>query len=145
VYRSLPIEWQTARSAETNRKGMDMSEGAQLSVTDMRRSVRHPVDSAVIAEHRQQGDLHLHISNLSQQGFMAEGVFELGRGERIIIRLPIIGRIEAYLAWAFDGRAGFQFERIIRLDVLTALIDQLQPNQRLRPHDRNRSERGKEN
>ena len=34
----------------------------------------------------------------------------------MIIRLPEIGRIEAYCIWTRDDRAGFQFERIIRLD-----------------------------
>ena len=40
-----------------------MAGGAQLSVTDMRRSARHPVDYPVIAEHRTRGDIRLHISN----------------------------------------------------------------------------------
>ena len=110
-----------------------MGAGAQLSVNDMRRAVRHPVHYSVIGEHRQLGDLLLHICNLSQQGFMADGVLGLGRGERITIRLPVIGQIEAHLAWATDGRAGFQFERVIRPNDLIELIDKLQPNQRLRP------------
>lgn len=109
-----------------------MGAGAQLSVTDMRRAVRHPVDCPVIAEHRQLGDVHLHISNLSAHGFMAVGDHALGRGERITIRLPVIGRIEAHLIWLTEARSGFQFERIIRLDDFTKLIDSLQPNPRLR-------------
>ena len=115
-----------------------MGAGAQLSVTDLRRSTRHPVDFRVIGEHRQLGDLHLHIVNLSAHGFMAQaesadaGVFGLGRGERIVIRLPQIGRIEAHLIWSTGDRAGFQFERIIRVNEFSALIDALQPNPRLR-------------
>lgn len=109
-----------------------MAVGAQLSVTDMRRAARHPVDFPVIGEHRRLGDLHLHIVNLSAQGFMAEGDIPLSRGERVVIRLPHVGRIEAHLIWAADGRAGFQFERIIRPDDFFALIDTLQPNPRLR-------------
>jgi hypothetical protein len=31
-----------------------------------------------------------------------------------LVRLPVIGSIEAYLAWKHEGRAGFQFERLIR-------------------------------
>ncbi len=39
------------------------------------------------------------------------------RGDRIIVRLPIIGRVEeAYCIWVTEERANFQFERIIRLD-----------------------------
>lgn len=109
-----------------------MNAGAQLSVTDMRQAVRHPVDYPVIGEHRQLGDVHLHIVNLSAHGFMARGDHGLGRGERITIRLPMVGRIEAHMIWLADERSGFQFERIIRLDQFAELIDALQPNPRLR-------------
>jgi hypothetical protein len=109
-----------------------MGAGAQLSVTDMRRAVRHPVDYPVIAEHRHLGDVHLEVSNLSAHGFMATGKHALGRGERVVIRLPVVGRIEAHLIWLTEDRSGFQFERIIRLDDFTKLIDSLQPNPRLR-------------
>lgn len=111
-----------------------MAGGAQLSVTDMRRSTRHPVDYPVIAEHRIRGDIKLHISNLSAHGFMVDavGADTLARGDRTIVRLPIIGRIEAYCIWTTEDRAGFQFERIIRYDDFLAMIEQLQPNPRLR-------------
>lgn len=110
-----------------------MGVGANLSVTDMRRAARHPVSYPVIAEHRRLGDMHMHIANLSAQGFMAQGVAGLGRGERITVRLPVVGRIEAHLIWQVEDRAGFQFERIIRLEDFTKLVDTLQPNPRLRP------------
>ncbi len=109
-----------------------MNAGAQLSVTDMRRAVRHPVDHPVIGEHRQLGDVHLHIINLSAHGFMVRGDHGMGRGERITIRLPVVGRIEAHMIWQAEDRSGFQFERIIRLDDFDDLIDALQPNPRLR-------------
>ena len=112
---------------------MRMSVGAQLSVTDMRRAVRHPVDHKVIAEHRRLGDVHLRIVNLSAHGFMSQGQNDLGRGERVVIRLPIIGRIEAHMIWTTEERSGFQFERIIRCDDFLKLVDTLQPNPRLRP------------
>ncbi|MBO9723689.1 MAG: PilZ domain-containing protein [Novosphingobium sp.] len=110
-----------------------MTAGAQLTVTDKRRATRHPVDYPVIAEHRQLGDLHLHIVNLSAQGFMSQGELPLERGERLVMRLPVIGRIEAHMIWAHEGRAGFQFERIIRVDDFLKLVDTVQPNPRLRP------------
>lgn len=106
--------------------------GAQLSVTEMRRATRHPVDFKVIGEHRRIGDVHLHIVNVSAHGFMASGVAGLGRGERLTIRLPVVGRIEAHQIWATEDRAGFQFERILRADDFLQLIDTLQPNPRLR-------------
>lgn len=109
-----------------------MSAGANLSVTDMRRAARHPVDFPVIVEHFANGDLNLHVCNISAHGFMVDDAEKLDRGDRVIIRLPIVGRIEAYVIWTRDKRAGFQFERIIRLDDFVAIIDTLQPNPRLR-------------
>lgn len=109
-----------------------MAGGAQLSVTELRRSNRHPISYRVIGEHRRLGDLALHVTNVSAHGFMAEGAMALSRGERIVIRLPHVGRIEAHLIWLTGERAGFQFERIIRFDDFAQMIDTLQPNPRLR-------------
>jgi hypothetical protein len=98
----------------------------------MRRAARHPIDHKVIGEHRRLGDVHMHIVNVSAHGFMVEGELDLSRGERVTIRLPEIGRIEAHLIWANEGRAGFQFERIVRLEDFVRMIESLQPNPRLR-------------
>jgi hypothetical protein len=106
--------------------------GAQLSVTDLRRATRHPVDFPVIGEHRTRGDVPLHIANISAHGFMIDAAPEFARGDRVVVRLPVIGRIEAYCIWTADERAGFQFERIIRLDDFETMIEGLQPNPRLR-------------
>ena len=76
--------------------------------------------------------MKLHICNLSAHGFMVDDAHDLARGDRIIVRLPIVGRIEAYVIWLRDNRAGFQFERIIRVDDFMPIIDTLQPNPRLR-------------
>lgn len=109
-----------------------MPAGAQLSVTDLRRAARHPVDFRTICEHRTKGDVHLHVCNLSANGFMIDQAPDVARGDRVIMRLPVIGRIEAYCMWITGERAGFQFERIIRLDDFMAMIRELQPNPRLR-------------
>lgn len=109
-----------------------MSGGAQLSVTDQRRATRHPVNLPVIGEHRQLGDIMLNIVNISTTGFMTSGALELGRGERVTIRLQQIGRIEAFLVWNDGERTGFQFERIIRQDDFMKMIKSLQPTSRLR-------------
>ncbi|MCB2051041.1 MAG: PilZ domain-containing protein [Novosphingobium sp.] len=106
--------------------------GAQLTVTDQRRASRHPVDYPVIAEHRDRGDMSLHVVNVSAQGFMIDNAPDLARGDRVIIRLPAIGRIEAYVIWTTDERAGFQFERVIRLDDFLMMLDEMQPNPKLR-------------
>jgi hypothetical protein len=109
-----------------------MAGGAQLSVTELRRSARHPVNHPVIAEHAKRGEIRLQIRNISAHGFMAEGAGDMGRGERLVVRLPHAGGLEAHLIWNVDNRAGFQFERIIRLDDFTAMIKAIQPNPRLR-------------
>jgi len=107
--------------------------GAQLSVTDLRQAARHPVEYPVFAEHRRMGDIHMRITNVSSNGFMVEGDLDLGRGERVMLRLPEIGRIEAHVIWVADGRAGFQFERIIRPDAFGAMVDQMQPRAKPKP------------
>ena len=109
-----------------------VASGAQLSVTDKRRAARHPVDYPVIGEHRDRGDVDLHISNISAHGFLIDGGEDLARGDRVIVRLPVVGRIEAYCMWISEGRSGMQFERIIRLDDFMAMIGEMQPNPRLR-------------
>ncbi|MXO64444.1 PilZ domain-containing protein [Altericroceibacterium endophyticum] len=109
-----------------------MAAGARLSVTDMRRSARHPVDHTVTGEHLGHGELPLRIVNLSAHGFMIDDSPEITRGDRVIVPLPAIGRIEAYCMWRTDSRAGFQFERVIRPDDFNNLISVLQPNPRLR-------------
>ena len=57
---------------------------------------------------------------------------DFGRGDRVLVRLPVIGRIEAYCMWTRGTRAGFQFERLLRLDDFSAMIGQVQPNPKLR-------------
>ena len=109
-----------------------MAGGAQLSVTDLRRAARHPVDYSVIGEHRERGDMGLHIANISAHGFMIDRSTDLQRGDRVTIRLPAIGRIEAHVIWTMDERAGFQFERIIRFEDFVKMIDLMQPNPKLR-------------
>lgn len=109
-----------------------MRAGAQLSVTDLRSAARHAVDFQAIGEHRSLGDMPLHVTNLSAHGFMVDDSPSVARGDRVIVRLPVIGRIEAYCIWIADSRAGFQFERIIRFDDFDLLICELKPDTRHR-------------
>lgn len=104
-----------------------MTVRAQLSVTDMRRATRHSVDYMALAEHRQLGEFSLHIVNLSANGFMANGEVLLSRGERLTIRLPEVGLIEAFVVWRDDTRAGFQFERILRDDIFLKTVRAARP------------------
>jgi hypothetical protein len=105
---------------------------SHLSVTDQRAAIRHPVDYNVIADYFARGDVPFHVSNVSANGFMIDNADGGSRGDRVIVSFPVIGRIEAYLIWTKDNRAGFQFERIIRVDDFLVMIDELQPNPRLR-------------
>ena len=109
-----------------------MHAGAQLTVTDLRRAGRHPVDHPVIAEHHALGDVAMHICNLSANGFMIDDNSVLERGHRLVVRLPVIGRIEAYVMWTRDVRAGMQFERLLRQDDFSDMVEALQPNPKLR-------------
>lgn len=114
----------------------NMNPGARLTVAEMRGSARHPVDFITVGENRQLGELELHLVNISPQGFMVQGKPNLERGERVALRIPVIGVIEGHLVWSHDDRAGFQFERIIRADDFAQLVAQLQPNPRLRGNRR---------
>ncbi|MEO6092317.1 MAG: PilZ domain-containing protein [Novosphingobium sp.] len=108
---------------------------ARGSATHRHRTVRQSVELPVIAEHRRLGDLPMRIVNISAEGFRGEGDFAtdgasaLGRGERIIVRLPVVGRIEACLVWSSAGRGGFHFERPIRAGDFAALLQKLRPTE----------------
>lgn len=104
-----------------------MIKGAKLDVAEKRRAARHSVNHPTIAEHRHLGDIKAHIVNISANGFMTEGEMPLAKGERITVRLPVIGVIEAHLIWSLGGRSGFQMERVIRLDDFAKVIDAMNP------------------
>lgn len=95
------------------------------ALAEFRRSARCKVDRSVLAQHRRLGEFQIHLRNVSAHGFMAQGTFGFQLGERLSVRLPVVGWIEAHLVWAHSGRAGFEFERLIRLmeykDLCTSL------------------------
>lgn len=93
----------------------------ERALEEFRRSARCKVDRAVPAEHRRAGAFEIHLLNVSAHGFMAGGEFDLQIGERLSIRLPGVGWIEGHLVWSDRTRAGFEFERLIRLDEFTAM------------------------
>ncbi|MDP9057035.1 MAG: PilZ domain-containing protein [Pseudomonadota bacterium] len=106
-----------------------MASAAQLSVAETRRSNRCRVNCRLPAQHRSRGEFLLHIANISTDGFMTASATGMSRGERVVVRLPQVGLIEAHLVWSLDERAGFQFERIIRSDDFDLMIAAI----RLRP------------
>ncbi len=102
-----------------------MAQTAPITDMDLRRAARHRADHKVIAESKTRGDQTIHIVNVSAHGFMIDdnNVFE--RGDRVELRLPVVGRLEALVIWTVEKRAGFQFERVVRLPDFLALLDSI--------------------
>ena len=107
-----------------------MAQVASDKDMDLRRASRHRADHKVITESRVHGDRTVHIVNVSAHGFMVDNNPGFERGERVELRLPVIGRIEALAIWTVENRAGFQFERVIRLPDFVALLDHISPRAR---------------
>lgn len=105
----------------------NMDKSSTTADIDMRRAARHRADYTAITESKHLGDCPVHIVNISAHGFMIEGDCPFTRGDRINLRLPKIGRIEAYMIWSVEQRAGFQFERVIRLPDFLAMIEDMKP------------------
>lgn len=107
-----------------------MAQAVSNSDMDLRRAARHRADHKVIAESKLHGDQHIHIVNVSAHGFMIDDNPGFERGERVELRLPVIGRIEALAIWTVEKRAGFQFERVLRLPDFLGLLDVITPKLR---------------
>lgn len=97
---------------------------------DLRRAARHRADHKVIAENKTHGDRTIHIVNISAHGFMIDDNPVYERGDRIELRLPAVGRLEALVIWTVEKRAGFQFERVVRLPDFLALLEHIGPKLR---------------
>ncbi|MEP2989045.1 MAG: PilZ domain-containing protein [Parasphingorhabdus sp.] len=92
---------------------------------DPRRATRFPVDFATICESRKSGEFNVKMTNVSAHGCQLVHEIEINKGDRIVVRLPIAGRIEAFLIWSHNGRSGFEFERVIRPDEFMEMIDKI--------------------
>ncbi len=104
---------------------VNMGQVATNSEMDLRRAARHRASHKAIVESRRHGDKEVHIVNISAHGFMIECNTAFERGDRVELRLPAVGRIEAHMIWAVEDRAGFQFERVIRLPEFLALLEEV--------------------
>ena len=104
-----------------------MAKASQNSDAELRSKARHRANHKVIAESRQHGEKTIHIVNVSAHGFMIDGNPGYQRGERVELRLPVIGRIEALVTWTVEQRVGLQFERVLRLPDFLALLDIINP------------------
>ena len=90
--------------------------------SDFRLASRHPTNYDAPFAHRRLGEGKINVSNISAQGCMIDDCPDLQRGERIEIRLPVVGRLDCHVVWQRDNRAGLHFERILRLDDFMALL-----------------------
>lgn len=102
-----------------------MAQSAPAHEMGMRRATRHCTDHHVTAESKIHGDSNMHIVRISAHGFMIDDNVTFEQGDCIEMRLPTVGRIEAFVVWTIDKRAGFQFERVIRLPDFLSLLDQI--------------------
>src|SRR3546814_11646994 len=50
--------------------------------------------------------IYIHVINISRLGLMARTKAVVSKGERLIIRLPVCGDVEAMVRWTEDGRIG---------------------------------------
>jgi len=90
-----------------------------------RRATRFPVDYSTICESRKDGEFDVKMTNVSAHGCQIVHEVSLIKGDRIVVRLPVAGRIEAFLIWSHNGRSGFEFERVIRPDEFMEMIDKI--------------------
>lgn len=104
-----------------------MAQTIQDNEMDLRRAARHRAEFTTVAESKGHGDQAMHIVNISAHGFMIDNNNNYERGDRVELRLPGVGRIEALLIWSLDNRAGFQFERVIRLPDFLSLLEKIGP------------------
>ncbi|WP_417594746.1 PilZ domain-containing protein [Parasphingorhabdus sp.] len=102
-----------------------MTSVPQQTSPDPRRATRFPVDFETICESHPDQEIRVKITNISAHGMMLGAVLDMAKGDRITVRLPVAGRIEAYLVWAHEGRCGFEFERVIREPDFVAMLDKI--------------------
>lgn len=92
---------------------------------DSRRATRFSIDFETICEFHPNQEIGVRIANISANGMMLADPIDMAKGDRVIVRLPVAGRIEAYLVWSHQGRHGFKFERVIREPDFAAMLDKI--------------------
>jgi hypothetical protein len=97
-----------------------------LACADPRRTEREEVGYRTSAVAVDGGHHTLLVVNISPHGLMARCEEPLAAGNRIWVRLPEVGAIEAHVRWSLGGRLGCEFYEAIDLagyyDLLTALV-----------------------
>ena len=104
---------------------MNMAQALQNADMNLRRATRHRTDHKLIAESRRHGDQYIHIVNISAHGFMIDNNPGYERGERVELKLPIVGRIEALVIRTVAQRAGLQCERVLGFPDFLVLLNEI--------------------
>jgi hypothetical protein len=102
-----------------------MTSAPHQTSPDSRRATRFSVDFETICEFHPHQEIGVRIANISAIGMMLADPIDMQKGDRVIVRLPVAGRIEAYLVWSHQGRHGFKFERVIREPDFVAMLDKI--------------------
>jgi hypothetical protein len=86
--------------------------------TAVRDARGEPRDEVMHRTHALDGDgrtIKLALVNMSANGLMARCEGEQSAGDRLRIRLPILGYVDAIIRWSLGGRIGCELERTIPL------------------------------
>lgn len=102
-----------------------MRSASPETTPELRQATRFPVDFETICEIPHDREIRVRIANISAIGMMLVDPIDMAKGDRLTVRLPVAGRIEAYLVWSHQGRHGFQFERVIREPDFMAMLDKI--------------------
>ncbi len=76
---------------------------------ERRRAQRDDVDFPTVATRLWTDTFDIRLLNLSPMGFHARGKVVFERDQRLKITLPVIGEVEAQIAWALTGCCGGWF------------------------------------
>ena len=88
---------------------------ATVTPFDQRASPRDEVAVRVRALDEDAAPNALLIVNISAQGLMARCEREFAVGERLHVRLPVVGEVVAEVRWCLGGRVGCELGRPIPL------------------------------
>jgi hypothetical protein len=86
--------------------------------TAVRDARGEPRDEVMHRTHALDGDgrtIKLVLVNMSANGLMARCESEPNAGDRLRIRLPILGYVDAVVRWSLGGRIGCELELTIPL------------------------------
>lgn len=93
--------------------------------TDRREAPREEVYYRTRAASVTRGSVPIQVVDISAGGFMARTDIDLAPGEKLRVRLPVVGDVAAEVRWALGGRIGCQLDRMIDLAPYLELLGAL--------------------